>query len=65
MMTLEEEKKVFKAINNLSKKIMEIQKQIDDYFSDKHEKNAEAINVTEDAIIELASLIDDTKGGQE
>lgn len=70
MMTLEEQKRVFKAINNVSKKIMDIQKQLDDYFSMKHEENVESIKLTEDAIIELAGLIDEnktneSKGGQE
>ena len=59
MMTLEEQERVFKAINNVSKKVMEIQKQLDDYFSQKHEESTKSIAVTEDAIIELASLIDE------
>ena len=58
-MTEEEQKRVFKAINNVSKKVMEIQKQLDDYFSQKHEESTKSIAVTEDAIIELASLIDE------
>ena len=58
-MTQEEQERVFKAINNVSKKVMDIQKQLDDYFSQKHEESTESIAVTEDAIIELASLIDE------
>ena len=64
-MTEEEQKRVFKAINNVSKKVMEIERQLDEYFSKKHEESTESISITEDAIIELASLIDETKGGQE
>ena len=58
-MTQEEQERVFKAINNVSKKVMDIQKQLDDYFSQKHQENTESISITEDAIIELASLIDE------
>ena len=45
---------------------MEIEAQLDKYFSDKHEENASAIKIDEDAILELASLIEKNKnGGQE
>ena len=64
-MTQEEQERVFKAINNVSKKVMDIQKQLDDYFSQKHQESTNSISITEDAIIELASLIDEKNGGQE
>lgn len=65
MMTDEEQKRIFKAINGVKDMIMNMQKRMDDYFSERHEENAKNIAIDEDAIIELASLIEEKNGGQE
>lgn len=64
MLSWEEEQRIFKAINNVSKKINEIQKQLDDYINSKDKENKNSINIDENAILELAKLIDEKDGGQ-
>lgn len=57
---------VLKAINNISKRINEVEKRLDDYFSNRHEENSSAITDTDMAVMELAGIIDEIKdqGGQ-
>lgn len=53
-------KEIAKAINTVSKKVNEIQKKIDSYFTNRCEDNEISINDNSDCIIELGEMSNST-----
>ena len=45
------------AINNLTKRINEVERKLESYFLSKHEENASSIEINDGAIQELAELV--------
>lgn len=45
------------AINNISKRLSEVERKLEAYFLSKHEENASNIQINDGAIQELAELV--------
>lgn len=56
---------VSKAINNLSKRLNEVERKLDQYFLEKHEINSRSIEDTDTAVMELAKIITSTTGEED
>lgn len=48
---------VLKAINAINKRLNEVEQKVEKFLLDKHEINAEAIAIAEEAMMELAGAI--------
>lgn len=48
---------VLKAINNVSKRLNEIELKLNNYFLEKHQTNSDAIIDTDIALMELATQV--------
>ena len=51
------DKETVKAINNLSKKINDIQLQLDRYFGNRCDQNSENIKIDENGLLEVAETV--------
>lgn len=56
---------VSKAINNLSKRLNEVERKLDQYFLEKHEINSRSIEDTDTAVMELAKIITSITGEED
>lgn len=56
---------VSKAINNLSKRLNEVERKLDQYFLEKHEINSHSIEDTDTAVMELAKIITSMTGEED
>ena len=56
-MTKKEKSEIFKAINNVSKKVNEIQKRLDDHLGYRCDTNEENIEVTDEGLIDVADIV--------
>lgn len=56
---------VAQAINNVTKRLNEMEQKLDNYFLMKHEENKSAITDTDMAIMELAGLIENLSQEEE
>lgn len=48
---------VLKAINDVNKRLNEVERKVENFLLEKHETNAEAIAIAEEAMMELAGAI--------
>lgn len=48
---------VVKAINAVNKRLNEVERKVENFLLEKHETNAEAIAIAEEAMMELAGAI--------
>lgn len=56
---------VSKAINNLSKRLNEVERKLDQYFLEKHKINSRSIEDTDTAVMELAKIITSITGEED
>lgn len=56
---------VLKLINGVHKRINEVELKLEQFLLSKHETNAEAIAVSEEAVLDLASLVSELVEGKE
>lgn len=56
-MTKKEKSEIFKAINNVSKKVNEIQKRLDDYLGNRCDANEKSIEMTDGGLIDVADVL--------
>lgn len=56
---------VSKAINNLSKRLNEVERKLDQYFLERHEINSRSIEDTDTAVMELAKIITSITGEED
>ena len=58
-MTSKEREEIFKAINNVSKKVNELSQKIDSYFNNRCDDNKTEIETSQDAICEESTYIEE------
>lgn len=56
-MTKKEKSEIFKAINNVSKKVNEIQKILDDHLGYRCDANEKNIEVADGGLIDVADIV--------
>lgn len=54
---MKDKKAIYIAINNISKKINEIQRSLDNFFGCKCEKNEKSIETTDGGLIDVADIL--------
>lgn len=58
------DQEVLKAINDVSRRLGEVEQKLDEYFLEKHLINSASIEDTDMAVMELAALINDVEAVQ-
>lgn len=48
---------ILKAINNVSKRLNEVECKLESFLLDKHEENKEAINISDGGIVDIAEIL--------
>lgn len=51
------DKNTAKAINEVSKKVNDIQRRLDAFFNDRCDENKESVNITDGGVIDIAELL--------
>lgn len=59
------ERDVLKAINDVNKRMNAMEKKLEDFLLDKHQINADAIAIAEEAMLDLAGAISEMSEMQE
>lgn len=51
------DERILKEINYVKKRLNEVEQKLENFLLDKHKDNAEAIAVSEEAVMDLAAMI--------